>query len=290
MLPNAADLSFFLEVSNTGNMSRAAERLGVTQPALSQSMKRLEAAFDQQLLLRGKGGVTLTKAGEKLATGARGLLDDWEALKVDSAKDAENLRGRYSLGVHSSVALYTVKHFVPQLLSQYPGLEFKLVHDLSRKLTEDIISFKVDFGLVINPVSHPDLVIRELFKDEVSFWRSKKKTSANDLDSDDKVLIVEPDLNQSQELLAKLAKKKINFKRVITSSSLEVIKELVLNGAGIGIIPGRVVGDDSKKMEVLKAAFPKFQDKLCLIYRADIQKSTASRQLTALIQDSLRDK
>ncbi len=290
MLPNAADLSFFLEVANTSNMSRAAERLGVTQPALSQSMKRLETAFDQQLLLRGKGGVTLTKAGEKLASGARQLIEDWERLKENSAKDEENLRGRYSLGMHSSVALYTVKHFVPKLLSQYPGLEFKMVHDLSRKLAEDIISFKIDFGLIINPVSHPDLVIRELFKDEVSFWRSKKKTAANDLESDDKVLIVEPDLGQTQDLLAKLAKKKITFKRIVTSSNLEVIKELVLSGAGIGIIPGRVVGDDAKKMEVLEKGFPKFQDKLCLIYRADIQKSTASRQLTALIQEALRDK
>ncbi len=289
MLPNAADLSFFLEVANTGNMSRAAERLGVTQPALSQSMKRLEIAFDQQLLLRGKGGVTLTKSGEKLFTGARALLDDWESLKEESAKDAENLRGRYSLGLHSSVALYTVKHFVPQLLNQYPGLEFKFVHDLSRKLTEDIISFKLDFGLVINPVSHPDLVIRELFKDEVSFWKSKKKTSANDMNSDEKVLIVEPDLSQSQDLLAKLAKKKITFKRIITSSNLEVIKELVLSGAGVGILPGRVVGDEAKKMEVLGSQFPKFSDRLCLIYRADIQKSTASRQLTALIQEALRD-
>ena len=69
-----------------------------------------------------------------------------------------------------------------------------------------------------------------------------------------------------------------------------MIKELVLNGAGIGILPGRVVGDECKKMEILGSGFPKFQDKLCLIYRADIQKSTASRQLTALIQDSLRDK
>jgi DNA-binding transcriptional LysR family regulator len=290
MLPNAADLSFFLEVANTGNMSRAAERLGVTQPALSQSMKRLETAFDQQLLLRGKGGVTLTKSGEKLFTGARGLLDEWERLKEDSARDAENLRGRYSLGLHSSVALYTVKHFVPQLLSQYPGLEFKLVHDLSRKITEDIISFKIDFGLVINPVSHPDLVIRELFKDEVCFWKSKKKTAANDMTSEDKVLIVEPDLSQSQDLLAKLAKKKITFKRIITSSNLEVIKELVISGAGIGILPGRVVGDDAKKLQVLGSQFPKFSDRLCLIYRADIQKSTASRQLTALIQEALREK
>ena len=74
MLPNPNDLRFFIEVSRTHNLSRAAERLGVTQPALSQGMRRLEQNIGQQLLLRGKGGVKLTKCGEKLVFKAKHLL------------------------------------------------------------------------------------------------------------------------------------------------------------------------------------------------------------------------
>ena len=65
MLPNASDIQSFLEVTKTKNISRAAERLGLTQPALSQSIKRLENAFGQQFFIRGKGGVKLTRAFEK---------------------------------------------------------------------------------------------------------------------------------------------------------------------------------------------------------------------------------
>ena len=106
MLPSASDLGFFIEVANTNNMSRAAERLGVTQPALSQGMKRLEHAFDQQLLLRGKGGVTLTKAGEKLALNARKLLEDWEKLR---GIGKSNQDARSKVWEHAGVALMLSK-------------------------------------------------------------------------------------------------------------------------------------------------------------------------------------
>ncbi len=138
MLPNASDLTFFVEIAASKNMSRAAERLGITQPALSQSMKRLEHNFGEQLLLRSKSGVTLTKAGEKLARKARSLLEEWNFLKEEAKKDQKELRGRYSLGVHTSVSLFTLQYFLPNLLKKYQELEIKLHHDLSRKVTEDV--------------------------------------------------------------------------------------------------------------------------------------------------------
>jgi DNA-binding transcriptional LysR family regulator len=286
MLPNPNDLRFLIEVSNTLNLSRAAERLGVTQPALSQGMKRLEICLGQQILLRSKGGVALTKAGEKFCIKARTLLDDWELLKNDAQRDAEEIRGRYSLGMHASVALFTTPYFIPSLLEEYEDLEFHLAHDLSRKMTEDVISFKLDFAIVVNPVSHPDLVIRELFKDEVCFWKSKKTCKNNDIESEKKVLLVEPDLKQTQDLLGRL-KKKTQFGRTVSSDNLEVIKSLVINGAGIGILPGRVVGEDAKKLEIIEA-LPKFSDRICMIYRADMQKSLAARNLLRLIQEKLK--
>lgn len=283
MLPNANDLQFFLEVAKTGNMSRAAERLGVSQPALSQAMKRLETSFDSQLLLRSKSGVVLTKAGEKLGQKARLLLEAWQDIKEETARDEQQVRGVYTLGIHSSVALYTLPYVAAKLLRDFPNLELKLEHDLSRKITEQIISFKLDFALVVNPVSHPDLVIKELFDDEVAFFRSKKIKEENE-----KVLISEPDLRQTQELLNQLPKKKMIFSRRVTSSNLEVIKSLVVSGAGVGIVPTRVIGQDLKKVEKM-AGLPVFKDKICLVYRHDVQKSVAARSLSQFLLKHLKE-
>jgi LysR family transcriptional regulator, cell division regulator len=205
-LPSASDLRYFLEVSHTLNVTRAAERLGIAQPSLSQALKRLEDALGAPVLVRGKSGVQLTHAGRKLASRARDLLEEWEKLRRETARDEREIRGRYVIGAHPAVALYTLERVLPALLKDHPGLEISLAHDLSRKILEDVVSFKVDFGLVMNPVKHPDLVLRRLFSDEVSVWTAAAPSALQDHRTGDGVLIYDPALGQSQTVLAGLSR------------------------------------------------------------------------------------
>ncbi len=288
MLPNANDLRFLLELAKTKNMSRAAERLGISQPALSMAVKRLEDCFEQQLLFRSKSGVQLTKAGELLASNSKDLLDRWQELKDSALKKEKNLSGSYRIGCHASVAKYCLKHFLPQLLTKYPELEFRFSHGLSRKITEMVVSYQIDFGIVVNPFPHPDLVIRDLFKDEVCFWKSKKTNLINDLDSEQKVLIIEPELAQTQDLMKKIGKKKINFNRVITTSNLEVLAKMVSESSGIGVLPSRVINQKESKVEKIDY-LPSYTDRICLVYRADTQKAQASKRLKEELEQFLKN-
>ena len=291
MLPNFHDLKSLLEVSNTKNLSRAAERLGMTQPALSQAMKRLEQSVGTDLLIRTKGGVQLTKTGKKIALESKALLQSWEQMVLDSTKDQQTLKGRYTLGVHPSLAIYTVEHFLPNLLKKYKDLQIDLIHNISRKIAEEIISFKIDFGLVVNPPEHPDLIITELFKDEVTYFTAKKKNPLNDIKNDLATLIIEPSLGQTQDILIKAHKKGIKFKRTISSSNLEVITKLVAVGAGIGILPGRVASHfkpKNKDQSIIKlpGSYPVYRDRICLVYRAEFRRSDAAKSLIDFIKSS----
>ncbi len=288
MMPSPHDLGYFIEVSQTLNISRAAERLGISQPTLSLAVRRLEDNFGAPLLIRTKSGVHLTHAGQKLVAQARVLLLEWEKIREDAMRDENEIRGRYVIGCHPSVALYSLPSFVGELLNDNPDLEIKLVHDLSRKITEDVISFKVDFGIVVNPWQHPDLVIKPLCHDEVTLWIGPKPTRLQDPYSGEAVLICDDDLLQTQAILKQLAKKGMGFKRVLNSANLEVITALVAEGAGVGILPGRVATRvKSHRLEKLEGQSPKFQDKICLVYRADVQKSKASRQLAKIIERTM---
>ncbi|MDZ4662137.1 MAG: LysR family transcriptional regulator [Pseudomonadota bacterium] len=280
MIPSATELRYFIEVAQTENLSRAAERLGVSQPTLTLAIKRLEDSLGHIVLLRSKTGVKLTKPGVKLLAQARFLLDEWEKIRNSALEDELELRGLFSIGVHQSVANYTLFKFLPALVSEFPYLEFKLVHKLSRLVTEEVISGKVDFGLVVNPVAHPDLVIKNLLTDEVTFWMSEKiKKNWENLP-----LICDPELLQTQALLKQIQKKGISFSRRIESSSLEVINKLVAFGAGVGIIPGRVAAcEESEKLVKVSPQWPVFQDRICLIFRADSQRSTASKKIVQSI-------
>ncbi len=284
-IPSASELLYFIEVSNTLNVSRAAERLGISQPTLSLAIQRLEASLGTALLIRSKSGVKLTHAGQKFLGRARQLVHEWERLRDDTLKEEDEIRGRYVIGAHPSVALYSFPELIPALLGEHPNLELKLTHDLSRKITEDVISFKTDFGIVVNPWKHPDLVIKTLGKDEVSLWTSKKPSKLQDLTGGHAVLICDPDLVQSQSILRQLSKHGLEFSRVLTSSNLEVVASLVAAGAGIGILPALVATRlDTYGIKPLDKG-PKFADSHCLVYRADAQTSKASRLLSRRILD-----
>ena len=271
---NTLDLKYFLEVAQTLNISRAAERLGVGQPALSQAMRRLEESFGVVLLDRYKTGVRLTTAGQRLREEGHKTLENFDRLKELVVGSNSLIEGQYSIGCHPSVALYTLPHFLKDLMSTNPGLSFRLVHGLSREVLEEVVSFKVDFGIVINPVRHPNLVIKELARDRVGFW-----VAANGVKD---TLIYDPSLNQTQSLLQKM--KKLSFKRTIESANLEVIAELAESGCGAAILPGRVA-KRFPKLRKLESHLSEVEDVLCLVYRSDRQKSAAAKLIIETIRE-----
>ncbi len=285
MFPSPSELLYFIEVSETLNVSRAAERLGITQPTLSLSIKRLEDYVGTPLLIRSKAGVKLTLAGKGLARHARHLLQEWQHIKNDVMKGEDEISGRYSIGCHPSVALYSLPHFLPKLLHENTGLEISLFHDLSRKIVEGVVTFDIDFGIVVNPVAHPDLVIRPITDDIVTLFVSK------DAKTETSILICDPDLIQSQAILKELSKSGLNFTRTLYSSNLEVVTSLVSAGAGIGIIPSRVaLRHPEQNLMRVKGKTPEFKDKICLVYRADVQRSKAAKELAKKIELALKEK
>lgn len=288
MLPSPSDLRYFLEISQTLNVSRAAERLGVSQPTLSVSIRRLEDSLGTELLIRTKTGVRPTHAGEKLAAQARQLLNEWDRIRDSVLRDEQEIRGRYVIGCHPSVAMYSLPHVLPQIFAQNPGLEVRLVHDLSRKITEDVISFKVDFGIVVNPWDHPELVIKPLCRDEVTAWTSARRSPLQNLHTGDAVLFANPEMQQVQHLLKLFKKKGLRYGRIVASDNLDVLTSLVAAGAGAGILPGRVATRiPALALQPVEGA-PSYPDKVCLVYRADAQRTPASRALARAIERGIR--
>jgi len=276
-LPSPADLRYFLEVYNVKNISRAAERLGITQPSLSLSLKRLEGLLTVKLFARSKSGVEPTREGDILAKDVESLLNEWGRIG-DKAKDAnESVKGSVRIGCHESVAMYAVKPWIKSLTSKYGELDVFFSHDLSRKVLEQVVSFKLDIGLVINPVPHPDLVIKELVMDEVTLRKSKNRGAKTS------TLIYDPALTQVQSLLGSLKKKKITFERHLTSSNLEFVEHLTSLGVGVGVLPSRVC---KSPMEAFEPSLKPFKDKLCLVYRADLPKTKSFEVVIEEIKNS----
>jgi DNA-binding transcriptional LysR family regulator len=276
------EIQYFLECARTENLSRAAERLGISQPALTMALRRLEDAVGVELFHRSKKGVRLTKSGELFQAEAKSLADHWDRLTKVLGRSVDELRGTYSIGCHPAVALYSLPQTLPQVLTDFPEMTLELHHDISRKIAERVIKGELDIAVVVNPVRHPDLVIKPVAKDEFGFWAAKDANALNRPDATHPVLLCEPELLQAQHLLRKLKQK---FPRTVSSPSLEVIASLANSGAGVGILPGRV----ARQWKNLKhlPELPVFQDEIALIYRVENRRVAAFRELAHRLEKGM---
>jgi LysR family transcriptional regulator, cell division regulator len=277
MIENLTDLKYFMEVARTGNITRASERLGVTQPSLTLALQRLEHKMGITLLERTRQGTFLTRSGEELYKRGGRMLQEWEREFRLISQGQESPVGRYSLGVHTAVAQYTLDLFIPELLQKFSELEFSFQHDLSRKIQERIISRECDLALVINPLPHPDLVMQKLLTDEVTLF--------GHLHYQGDVLILDPALKQSQTLLKKISKA-FPYQRELYSSSLEVIRHLAESKAGVAILPTRVA-TISNKLKVWEGA-PTYKDELYLVYRMERKSENSFKELVSTIRNVFR--
>lgn len=285
MLPSSAELEYFLEVASILNLSRASERLGISQPSLSLAIMRLEKSVGTSLFVRHKNGVTLTQAGKQLVLHTRQLLQYWENTKSQALASIQEVQGYFTLGCHSSIAIHIVSEFLADLLENHPKLEIHLKHDISRHITEQVINLSIDIGIVVNPFKHPDLIIKKLCEDEVSFWVGEGDRKIQNIHSKQALILCEPDLTQTQALLKKSKKAGIVSERIMTMNSLEVVANLTANGCGIGILPERVAKTlyPDKLKRVAKA--PVYSDEICLVYRNENRNVQAIQTIVSFIKN-----
>lgn len=266
------DIKYFITISETLNITRASEIIGISQPALSYSVKRLEAELGGKLLIRLKNGIQLTKLGEEFKQRSRRLLYEWEQAQNLANPESGLVQGSYMLAVHPSVAMYTLPCFMTKLQENFRGLDFNFMHGLSREMTEKVINWEADFGIVVNPIKHPDLVISTLCHDEVTIFYAKN--------AQDK-LILDQNLAQSQHILKRIDKA-LKFNGMLNSSSLEVVAKLTSLGLGYGLLPTRVASQYSH-LKKLKDA-PVFKDEICLVYRPEKHNNVVSKKIIQLIK------
>lgn len=287
--PSLSDIHYFHEVVDAGSISRAAERVGLTQPSLTQAMKRLEETLGSTLLIRDRQGARLTVSGKSFLVKSKSLLSQWQQTRVEVQRYETEVLGRFSIGCHPSVGLYTLSKFLPKLLKTHPHLEINLKHDLSRKLTDLVIRCELDYAIVVNPIPHPEFVIRNIADDIVGFWVSEHLLREDGFKVSEQTLLYDPDLVQTQSLIKKAGRKKMDFSRVIPSSSLEVIADLTMSGVGIGILPKRVATKNQDHgLFLLEEKLPVYRDEICLIHRADVLKTRSHQEIVRLVTNSLK--
>lgn len=188
------DIENFVTTSNARTMMEAARGLEISQPALSESIKRLESDLGTILFYRSRSGIELTPDGRNFLTKARHLLQAVQDLEPSDDRNVVFGSRSITIGAHATVASYCLPRALGLLKKQAPDYKLSLKHDLSRNIQREVQHGRIDVGIVINPVRVPDLVISTIGDDTIAIW------SAKDVKETD-TLICNPDLFQSQSIL-----------------------------------------------------------------------------------------
>ena len=273
MIATPTEITHFIEIFQTKHISKAAIRLGITQPTLTQSLQKLEEKLGTVLFFRTKQGVVPTEEGNLFYASAGRLFDNWRDIKTLVSNSRGGIQGNFRVGCHQSVGTYMLPQFFENLSHLAPEIQIELVHDFSRKITEQVISYEIEMGFVINPVKHLDLVLKKLGEDKVEFWKKKNLIEVP------KKIFAETNLKQIESLLGKTFYKEFKGWSLVQTPSLEVVRELVVQGRGVGILPGRVAKLAQKDITTYKKTLPVFHDELFLAYRKEVLSSVAGRIL-----------
>lgn len=148
-------LRYFLAVADTGNLSRAAEKLFVAQPPLSLQIRHLEQELGTPLFVRHPKGMRLTPAGEALVPEVRRLLEHASRL-LEVARDGSG-SGTLRLGIVPSSGGTVVPALVRELRAANPGLDLRLDEMISDEQHQALLAGRIDAGLARTGARHRKL-------------------------------------------------------------------------------------------------------------------------------------
>src|SRR6266700_928923 len=146
-------LRYFVAVAEEGHVTRAAERLGIQQPPLSQQIRALEAELQVQLFRRKPRGVELTQAGQALFAEAQGILRQVDHAVTAARRTARGEAGRIGLGFTSSASFHPL---VPRIIRDYrethPGVALSLEESGTGELVAALLEERLDAAFVRSPI------------------------------------------------------------------------------------------------------------------------------------------
>lgn len=246
------DIQYVIAVAEAHGFSKAAEQIHVSQPALSQLIRRLEDELGVRLFSREKNKVSLTYAGEAFLEDGRTIVELSERLKRKMADFREQQEGQLTVSASPFYQRCCLARVLPAFQRRHPRIRVSVVEAFSQDQEQMLLRGRVD--LIVVPYSRPIPRIRfeKLFVDEIALavprdspvsrmLRGKRETG---LTSEDLSLLSGEDFVMYREG-RRIRERALDLCReagfepriVLETNSCESISTLVMRGMGIGFVP-----------------------------------------------------
>lgn len=252
-------LETFITVCEVKNFTKAGEMLGLTQPAVSQHIKKLEEELDTQIFLRKKGEITLSQEGEIALLYAKRMraLQDKMRDKIKSAK--ANIR-KIRIGItHTQESGYMIEALSKMALA-YENLNITFITDTIRNLYAMLENFELDVLIIEEKPSNPDFNFMVLDTDMLTCMVSsqnplagKQAVTLNELKKQHLILRLPTSATRVKfaSSLESIGESINNFDVVIEVDSIATIKNLVKKDIGVSVLSKGACAKELRKKSLV---------------------------------------
>lgn len=237
-------LNYVIQIANEKNFSRAADKLHIAQPSLSQQLSKLEQELGVLLFRRTTNSVELTQAGKVFVEKSQTILDTVEQLKQEMDDMAQMRRGRLVVGTLPITGSHVLPLVLPAFGAQYPQIEVVLVEETTAKLEQLTASGGTDLSLLSLPLIDSSLSCEPYLEEEIWLAVPPQHRLANRQEPIDIAeLSAEPfiGLKRGQgfrQITVELCEADgFTPQIVFESSNIETVQSLVAGGMGIAFVP-----------------------------------------------------
>ncbi len=274
----------FLTVAREGSFSRAAKKLFRTQPAVSQTIRKLEQELGEALFDRSSREGILTDAGRVLQGYAEKLLN-MRSEAVSALSELRQMhRGQLSIAANEFTCLYLLP-VLDEFRRLHPMIKVTVQRSLASRIPSDLLNHNVELGVIS---FHPaDSALRSVvvFHDQLTFvvpprhpLAGTREVAIHQLGAEYFVAHNVPSPYRDK-VLETFRRKKVPLNMDVELPSIEAIKKYVARGNGVALLPGICVDAEVARGELVRVPVRelRFERKLRLVYRKNSSLSHAAR-------------
>jgi LysR family hydrogen peroxide-inducible transcriptional activator len=283
---------YFEALAETGHFGRAAERVHISQPALSAQIAQLERQLGCQLIERRKSGLVLTERGRAALMSFRKILDALRQLEAEASSGRGFFGGTLRLGIIPTIAPYLLPAFVPDLRIEHPDLRLEVRETTTDALVAHLGSGDIDAMVAAAPLGGSGIVSEALFEDPFHIAVAENEADVLASPVNEAALAIERLLlleeghclrDQALDLCGVPRERKLlNF----GATSLTTLLQMVEHGMGMTLVPQIAIEAEckSERIRVVPFADPVPSRSIRLFWRTSLASSNDMLALAVLLR------
>lgn len=288
-MPNWDDYRAFLAIAETGSLSAAGRKLGVSQPTLSRRLTALEEKLDASLFIRTPNGLDLTETGEQILDHVRHMADEAGAVERLATGHDRGLEGTVVISVVEAIGMVWLTRHMARFRARYPGITIEIKIDLA---AADLIRREADIAVRMFRPHQANLIAKKVGSIHYGFYATEAYLEARgtpgtveDLRGHD---MVAPGAELLRYVEQQLRDQHIPLGRMVfRSNSMFALVTATRSGYGIGVHSG-LAAYYPEMIRILPEITP-FKSDLWLVTHTDLKRSARIRAVFDFLSELFAD-